>query len=182
MKFPPFVESFDKTVNAKWETLRGNPSIDRVMFTASEVGDFGVIWMFVAGIHALGGAPRHGRALVRMGGALAFESIVVNQGLKRIFRRERPTDTRNPTNTTNAPGHSIRTPSTSSFPSGHSTSAITAAVLLTQTSPIPAPILWGAAGIVATSRVHVNMHHPSDVVGGVVVGFVVGRWIRRLNI
>jgi undecaprenyl-diphosphatase len=176
MKFPAFVQTFDDAVDAKWDALRGKAAGDRVMFTASEVGDFGVIWMFLAALHAVGGSPRHGRALVRMGGALAFESIVVNQGLKRIFRRDRPADP--PSGSTDL-AHSVRTPSTSSFPSGHSTSAITAAVLLTQTSPIPAPILWGAAGVVASSRVHVKMHHPSDVVGGIVVGFLVGRWIRR---
>jgi membrane-associated phospholipid phosphatase len=165
-------DAFDHAVDKKWESLRGNKVADRVAYTASEVGDFGVVWMLVAGLHALIGQPRPGRALVRLGVALAFESIVVNQGLKRVFNRKRPA--------VNADAvHALRKPSTSSFPSGHSTSAITAAVLLTETLPLPAPLVWTAAGVVAASRAHVKMHHPSDVVGGVVVGYIVGRLIKR---
>jgi undecaprenyl-diphosphatase len=165
-------EAFDRMVDKKWEPLRSNKVANRVAYTASEVGDFGVVWMLIAGVHALTGQPRPGRALIRLGAALAFESIIVNQGLKRLFNRKRPaigTDA----------VHSLRKPSTSSFPSGHSTSAITAAVLLTETLPVPRPLVWTAAGIVAASRAHVKMHHPSDVVGGVVVGYVVGRLIKR---
>ncbi len=172
LPLPAAVDSFDEAVNRWWNPFRKNATANRIAYTASEVGDFGVIWMLIAGVFAVTGKPIHGRALIRLGAALAFESIVVNQGLKRLFKRARPTVDDNAV-------HSLRKPSTSSFPSGHSTSSITAALLLTETLPIPAPIVWGAAGIVATSRVHVNMHHPSDVAGGVVVGYVVGRLIKR---
>ncbi len=173
---PRAIDSFDAAVEQRWERLRSSSTVERVALTASEVGDFGVVWMVVAALPAIGGSPRQGRALIRMGAALAFESLIVNQGLKRLFKRSRPQrDSLNPT----ADRSAIRHPSTSSFPSGHSTSAVTAAVLLTETSPIPAPILWAAAGVVASSRVHVRMHHASDVLGGVVVGLVMGSLFRR---
>ncbi len=171
LPLPRFLDQFDSFVDQRWNALRGNRLADRVAYTASEVGDFGVIWMFIAALHALTGSPRHGRALFRMGLTLFFESIVVNQGLKRIFKRSRPpiADGRQ---------HALRKPLTSSFPSGHTTSAVTAAILLGDSSPIPKPVLYGAAALVAGSRVHTAMHHPSDVVGGVVVGFVMARLIN----
>lgn len=181
---PRAVDTFDGLVDQQWERFRANPVMARVALTASEVGDFGVVWMLFAAVPALGGSPRHGRALIRLGAALAFESLIVNQGLKRLFKRSRPdrdalesSVARNADRQANR--HAIRRPSTSSFPSGHCTSAVTAAVLLSETSPIPAPVLWAAAGVVASSRVHVRMHHASDVIGGVGVGLAVGTLIRR---
>jgi membrane-associated phospholipid phosphatase len=169
---PAAVDRLDEAINRWWIPLRTNATANRVAYTASEVGDFGVVWMLIAGVFALTGKPVHGRALIRLGATLAFESVVVNQGLKRLFKRSRPEIHANAV-------HSLRKPSTSSFPSGHSTSSITAALLLSETLPIPSPIVWGAAGVVATSRVHVNMHHPSDVAGGIAVGYAAGRLIRR---
>jgi undecaprenyl-diphosphatase len=174
MNLPVWVDRFDTAVDRRVESLRGNPVIDRVAYSASEAGDFGVVWMLVAAVPALiTGSPRHGRALIRMGIALALESLIVNQGIKRHFRRERPQRSED----TN---HALRKPLTSSFPSGHATSAATAAVLLSDTLPVPRSVVWAAAAAVAASRVHVKAHHASDVVGGTVVGLVCGRVLRRL--
>jgi undecaprenyl-diphosphatase len=173
LPLPVWFDRFDANLERHWVAFRGRPAVDRLAYMASEVGDFGVIWMFIAALHGLTGSPRHGRALFRLGLTLAGESLVVNQGLKRLFKRTRP-------EIDHGTQHALRKPLTSSFPSGHTTSAVTAAILLTETSPIPAPLLYGAAGVVAASRVHTKMHHPSDVVGGVVVGILMGRLIRRI--
>jgi undecaprenyl-diphosphatase len=173
LSLPQAFDRVDSLVTRKWEPLRGGAVTDRIAYTASEVGDFGVIWMFIAAVHALSGSPRHGRALFRMGVTLALESLVVNQGVKRLFQRSRPP-------VKEGAEHALRKPLTSSFPSGHTTSAVTAAILLTDSSPIPAPLLYGAAGVVAASRVHTNMHHPTDVLGGLVVGTVMGRLIKKV--
>ena len=38
-----------------------------------------------------------------------------------------------------------------------------------------APLWFGVAGAVATSRAYVRIHYPSDVVAGAVVGAVLGQ-------
>lgn len=173
IRLPEWLDTVDFRVDMAWDRIRGNRVADRVFYTASEVGDFGLVWMAAAALHALGGNERQGRALLRMAGALGVESVLVNQGMKRLFRRQRPVwEGQRP--------RGLRKPSTSSFPSGHSTSAVTAAVLLAQTSPLPAPLWFCMAGVVATSRIHVKIHHASDVVGGLLVGAVIGSVIRRL--
>jgi undecaprenyl-diphosphatase len=170
--FPTRFDGFDERVDRTWDRLRGNQTIDKVMYTASEMGDFGVIWMGVGAVAALSGRSDHGRALVRLAGALAVESLLVNQGIKRLFRRQRPTAENRPME--------LRQPSTSSFPSGHATSAMTAVMLLSDTAGPLTPALAAAGAVVGVSRVHVKIHHASDVLGGVAVGLVTGWAIKRL--
>ena len=42
-----------------------------------------------------------------------------------------------------------------------------------------APVYAAVALVVATSRIHVRIHHASDVVGGLVVGTALGIGLRR---
>ena len=44
----------------------------------------------------------------------------------------------------------------------------------------PAPLVYVAAATVASSRVHVGMHHASDVVAGAIVGAALGEVARHL--
>ena len=171
-QFGPLVDQFDDRVDALLEQLRGHPAADRLFTTASHIGDFSLIW------HMLGitrgiikGRPDQ---VVLLAALLGAESVIVNQGVKRLFRRERPTitgDDRLP----------VRQPSTSAFPSGHATSATFAALVLMGWDGRRLGSVWLAiAAIVGISRAYVRIHHASDVVGGVVVGAVLGILGRRL--
>jgi undecaprenyl-diphosphatase len=68
---------------------------------------------------------------------------------------------------------------TSSFPSGHATSAFTAAGLLGDQDRLK-PLYYVVAIIVAWSRVYVKIHHASDVVAGIVVGVLLGKLGKKL--
>jgi undecaprenyl-diphosphatase len=166
------VERFDRLVDDRFDSLRGVRAIDRVMYSLSEVGDFSLIWHTASVAIALRG-PEGERRAVRLSAALAAESILVNGVLKSLTGRSRPvmTDER---------PHRLRAPRTSSFPSGHASAASCAAVLLCDGAGPAERACWIAlAAAVATSRVHVRIHHASDVVGGVVVGTALGIAIRR---
>ncbi len=66
-----------------------------------------------------------------------------------------------------------------SFPSGHSTTmAAVAALAAFVPSVVTVPVIVGAA-TVAVSRVIIDAHFPSDVVGGALIGYGVGRAILR---
>ena len=103
---------------------------------------------------------------------IGAESLVVNQGIKRLFGRRRPTSAGDPR-------FPVRTPSTSSFPSGHASAAFFAASLLTESDPLLAPVWFGLATVVATSRAYVRIHHGSDVVAGAAVGMALAAVARR---
>lgn len=169
---PAGVTRFDEAVDEFWErTLRGNPVADRVFYLASELGDFSLIWMLVTAARGLR-SEQDAAEVPRIAAILLAESLLVNQGIKRLVRRDRPdTDQERP--------HHLRQPSTSSFPSGHASSAFAAAGLLSESDPRLAPLYYGLAVVVATSRIHVRIHHASDVVGGALLGAGVAAAARR---
>lgn len=145
---------------------------DHLFYGASAIGEHGLVWMALGGVLAL-----RGRAYRRAGGrvvaGIIVESLVVNGGVKSLFRRGRPVhDTPRPL--------PLRIPITSSFPSGHASAAFLAATLLSDADPVLAPAYWTLALIVSASRIHVKIHHASDVVGGMVVGAGLGLLAKRL--
>ncbi len=172
--FPDRFARFDADVEAWWErNIRTKPFTDKIFYTASEVGDFGMIWLTIGTGRALLGGPDRVTDAWRLAAGLGIESALVNGPIKGLFRRSRPAwDQDRP--------KYLRQPKTSSFPSGHATSAVTAAILLTDRPTLFTPVIWAIAGTVATSRVHVKIHHGSDVVAGALTGVVFGLALRRL--
>ena len=166
------VQEFDNRAEAQLAKMRGNPVADKVFYTASALGDHSLVW-FVLGA-ARGLRDRHSiRAAVRVGVGLGLESGLVNLGVKSVFKRKRPVfEGMRPLD--------LRRPLTSSFPSGHSTSAFMAASLLSEDDEKLAPLYYGLATVIAVSRAYVKVHHASDVVAGAVLGAGLGRFARRV--
>jgi undecaprenyl-diphosphatase len=165
------IARFDDRVDSAFDKLRGNPVADRVFYSATNLGEHGLLWFMLGALRGLR-SDHDWHAAVRVGVGVAAESVLVNLGVKSLFRRTRP-----PWETDRA--FAIRRPLTSSFPSGHATSAFTAAVLLSEEDTF-APAYYAIAAIVATSRVYVKIHHASDVVGGIGLGLFMGHVGRRL--
>ncbi len=162
------VASFDERADRALEPWRERRGVDRMFHMASEYGDFSLIWQVIGAAYGLG-LRREWREWVVFAALMGVESLIVNQGIKRLFRRTRPTETGDPR-------FQVRRPRTSSFPSGHASSAFFAASLLTVWSSWPwAPVWFAIATVVALSRAIVRIHHPSDVVGGMVVGLVLAQ-------
>ena len=159
--------SFDEAGDRVLEPLRNHRATNALFGFASKVGDFSVVWHIIGLLRAIGSMHRLQQAIA-LSLALGVESLIVNQGVKKLFKRERPT-------TSGDHRFDVRTPSTSSFPSGHASSATFAAIVLTSFTGFPLAILWAAiALVVALSRVVVRIHHLSDIVGGVVTGAILG--------
>lgn len=171
-RFGPAIQRFDETADRWLELVRGIPVADRVMTIATDAGEFSAIWHASSIVRGLvKGRPDQILALAIGIGA---ESLVVNQGLKRIFRRPRPTvagDER----------FEIRQPLTSSFPSGHASAAGFAATALIGWDGRRSAPLWATmAMIVAMSRPYVRIHYASDVVAGAGVGIAMGFGARQM--
>jgi undecaprenyl-diphosphatase len=169
----PAIDRFDARIDQVLDALRGNAAADRVFYSASALGDWSLLW-HLAGV-AQGLADQRDRMATHDPAqcrALGVESALVNGVVKSFFRRERPVHVGDrPLN--------LRLPLTSSFPSGHASSAFMAAHLLAERSRI-GPAWYALAAVVATSRVHVRIHHASDVLGGAILGLALGAVVRRL--
>lgn len=168
-EFSDTIDELDDAVDQWWEQWRDHPLIDRVFYTASEAADFSLLW------HTLGVAQSiiedDPKIAIGLSAALGVESALLNGPIKSIFGRGRPLQpTPRPLN--------LRQPLTSSFPSGHASAAMLTAALLSRRF---GGSVWYALGVVvAASRIHVRIHHASDVVGGLVIGAAFGRIARRL--
>lgn len=165
------IDEFDDMVDEWWDQLRGNPAIDRLFYGASELGDHALVWHLL-GTGLAAATLRNERAALRLVGALAVESGLVNGVVKSLFNRSRPIqEVPRPLR--------LRIPRTSSFPSGHASSAMMAATILADGSRL-GPAYKLLAALVATSRIHVRIHHASDVAGGAVVGSALGALVKRV--
>jgi undecaprenyl-diphosphatase len=161
------MDGFDRRIDAGFEPWRGRPGPDRAAALLSNLADYGFIWVVLALFKGRRRGPDRRRAVVALGAA-GVSSLIVSRVAKASARRERPElhlDAR------------VRTPSSSSFPSGHTLAAFCTAVVLSE-SEVETAACLGFAGAVATSRVHLKAHHPSDVVGGALIGSVLGVLLR----
>jgi membrane-associated phospholipid phosphatase len=66
-----------------------------------------------------------------------------------------------------------------SMPSGHSTTAAAAAIAIGAIWPRTRPVVWLYALLIMSARVVMNVHHPSDVIAGALVGVVGALMVRR---
>jgi undecaprenyl-diphosphatase len=118
------LHAFDLRVDQFLEPTRNFKPTIWLFTTATALGDFGMLWHIVGVVRAAADNTRIKQALI-LSALMGIESLILNQGIKPFFKRERPTvkgDTR----------FKIRKPRTSSFPSGHASSAFFAAVVLTR--------------------------------------------------
>lgn len=164
------LDAFDGAVDAMAGRLRGRPGADAAALVLSNLADYGFAWAVVAAVKGRrrGQARRHA---VRALAAAGVASLGVNAAVKGAVRRGRPAgaDAR----------AGVRTPTSSSFPSGHTLAAFCTAVVLAGTPGELAAYLTFAAAV-AASRVHLQAHHASDVAGGAVIGVVLGSALKPL--
>ena len=117
-------------------------------------------------------AVRFGFLFVAIGLPSLFATII-----KRLIGRARPY----------VGGHDdsfaympfIWKPEYASMPSGHATTAAAAAIAIGAVWPRVRPVMWVYALIIMASRILIFVHHPSDVLGGAVVGVIGALIVRR---
>ncbi|HVB93915.1 MAG TPA: phosphatase PAP2 family protein [Acidimicrobiales bacterium] len=177
LSFGDMVQMLDDRVDTWFEPLRGRPVPDTVARIVSGLGDHGLLWAASTAWRARHPGTRRNRA-VRALAVAGAESSVVNAVLKAVIGRPRPdgADLRLGDNIV-----PLREPTSSSFPSGHTLAAFCAATVLSEQGDLGGnALLFGCAGLIGASRIHLQAHHGSDVLGGMAIGVVLGLVGRRL--
>ena len=151
------------------------PALDAPLSRLSHFANHSKPWFLVAGALALFGGPT-GRRAARAGvAAIGAASLVVNQPMKLAGDRDRP----------DREGHAVpearwvSMPTSTSFPSGHSASALAFAVAVGTVLPALRWPLRAAGATVAFSRVYTGVHYPGDVLVGATTGALLGRLVGR---
>ena len=141
-------------------------AMDTVVPLFTRLNDNGEIWIALAVVLFL--IKKHRQAGLSVGVGLATNLILCNWILKPAIGRIRPFMV----NT--AVELLVRGPTSGAFPSGHTASSFAAVGALWA---LKHP-LWKPAAVVAAlmglSRLYLYVHWPTDVLGGVVVGWLCG--------
>lgn len=139
------------------------PGTDRFFLGVTELGS----WWAAAGAAVVLAAAGDRRAALHGLGAASI-TWTAGQGLKRVFRRPRPSDA--------DPGGTrlmIARPHGTSWPSSHPAVLVTFMTVAGRELGIP-PLARAAldtlGAVVGLSRPYVGVHYPSDVVGGLLFG------------
>jgi len=153
-------------------------ALDRTLVAITRAANYSRLWLLLAGALVLFGGRAGRRAAGRGLIAIAIAAAVANGPAKLLVRRRRPFSPSHPT--------LIRTPQSTSFPSGHSAAAFAFTTAACAELPVLVPTLVPLAGAVAYSRVHTGVHYPSDVAAGVGIGIGSGllaaHWPWRMAI
>ena len=138
--------------------------VDHLLRYLSMSANHGRLWMGMAAGLALTG-KRGRRAAIRGMVTLGAASFVSNAVVKPMVGRRRPNIER-----TSFGRRVDKAPWTSSFPSGHAASAAAFATGASMEFPGASALLVPLGAAVAYSRVHVGVHHRSDVWAGAAIG------------
>jgi membrane-associated phospholipid phosphatase len=117
-------------------------------------------------------AVRFGFLFVAIGAPSLFATIV-----KRLIGRARPYVGSHDDPFSYMPF--IWLPEYASMPSGHATTATAAAIAIGAVWPRLRAVMWLYALIIMATRILIFVHHPSDVLGGAIVGVIGALMVRR---
>lgn len=151
-------------------TAAPRSSIDHLADAVSIASDFGIVWVAVSALKVLAGRSTTAGAIRRLAAA-GFTSLALTRVLKHYFAVPRAE--------LDASATRARTPTSSSFPSGHTLAAFASALVI-PTSRRGRIAALSFAVLVAWSRVRVGHHQPADVAAGAVAGSVVGAGVAAL--
>ncbi len=144
--------------------------LDKIMPLITKLGDAGIFWIALALILLIPKKTR--RTGAAMGVAMLIGLIIGNGILKNVIARTRPFDISHPVLPKNR--LLIDPPTDYSFPSGHTLASFEAATAIYKDHTVYGFAAFVLALLIAFSRIYLQVHYPSDVIGGAILGFLFG--------
>lgn len=157
------LQDFELIIACRIAEEVGNRFVLASMRAASRLGDWGLsvlVGLLLAALHSL-------RAMV-LWTAASVAAVLFQCLVKRLCGRARPCQK------PGGPPQRAPIPDHGSFPSGHTLHATMAAVVIAQLLPVLTVAFVCLALLVASSRVVLGVHYPSDVLAGASLGALFG--------
>ncbi|MEG0035930.1 MAG: phosphatase PAP2 family protein [Oscillospiraceae bacterium] len=141
------------------------PFLDYVMVFLTRLGDGGFIWILAGLILLIPKKTRRGGFDLLI--CLMITAVLNNLLIKELVSRLRPYDTIAALSILVEPEASF------SFPSGHASASLAAALALTLAFGKKGAFAYIPAVLIAISRCYVGVHYPTDIFAGMAVGTIV---------
>lgn len=163
------IEKYDIKAAKYINSLYHSKALDNFMKFFTYLGNLGLLWVGISIVFMLSLSHESRKKGIVLICALLLTTILGEGIIKHIVKRKRPF-----TNMNLCDQLIIGTPSTFSFPSGHTASSFAAsAVFLAINSRISIIILI-ISTCIALSRIYLKVHYVSDVIGGAILGLLCG--------
>lgn len=160
------IQHYDKAIITYiQQKVPRHPFLTQLAVIINTIGNGGLMWLVLAALLIFLGKAPFGYMII-FGDAFYF--LFCHQLIKKLLTRKRPFQD-NP-----AIQLEIKTPRSSSFPSGHATISFASTTILFFMNPLFGWIALGVSIIIALSRLYLMVHYPSDVLGGIVIGILDG--------
>lgn len=168
-----FIEKLDlkaaKYINSHFQ----NKAMDIIMKFFTYLGNVGLIWIGISIFFILRHESRQiGITIIA---ALLITSILGEGIIKHIVKRKRPFIKMNLCDQL-----IIGTPSSYSFPSGHTASSFAVSAVFVAIDSNISTIIIAISTLIALSRIYLKVHYVSDVIGGAILGLLCGTFTAYL--
>jgi undecaprenyl-diphosphatase len=150
-----------------------NPILDKLMVLLTSIGNMGLIWILIS-LVLIGTKKYRSIGFISLG-ALLITTICGDLILKNAVQRLRPSADIAQIDSL------VKKPTSYSFPSGHSGAAFAAAGVMAYYFKPYAVYIYVFAALIAFSRLYVNVHYPTDVLVGALLGFMWSRVVIYLT-
>lgn len=139
--------------------------LDKIMVFITNLGNKGILWIILSLLFLI--IPKMRKIGIMTSVSLICDLLLVNILIKNIVRRRRPYEVIEGLTSV------IEKQSDFSFPSGHTAASFAFAFVLMLKAPkkISVPVMITAV-MISFTRLYLGVHYPTDIIGGIVIGFV----------
>ncbi|MCM8711566.1 phosphatase PAP2 family protein [Clostridium sp. SYSU_GA19001] len=143
--------------------------LDKIMILITTLGNGGFVWLIISTYLIL-------NKNYRMQGYMIIASLIITtiigEGIiKHLIKRTRPFVNMLENKLL------ISKPITYSFPSGHTASSFAAAGIFLNSDNKLSILIVILASLIAFSRIYLNVHYPTDVFTGIILGFLCSKLV-----
>ena len=150
------------------------PFLDGLMLFFSKIGNGAMVWFALGLWLAFSAKKKNFKSVIAflwpLFLAMVLSVLLVNLTLKPLIGRMRPNFIIPQTVLLGSIHYDF------SFPSGHAASSFAAAYVLSQKKRVWRFGIYLLAGLISFSRIYIGVHYPSDVLAGMVLGVMIGKF------